>query len=67
MMGGLAMINVLTDSLKMSFSARFKSGALFSFLITISGILIFHIGAPFRVLVGGTLAAFFLDRTDFKP
>jgi benzoate membrane transport protein len=67
MLGGLAMINVLIDSLKMSFSERFKTGALFSFLITISGISIFHIGAPFWGLVGGTLASFFLDRTDLKP
>jgi benzoate membrane transport protein len=51
----------------MSFSAGFKTGALFSFLITISGISIFHIGAPFWGLVGGTLASFFLDRTDLKP
>ncbi|MEY2195052.1 benzoate/H(+) symporter BenE family transporter [Neobacillus sp. BF23-41] len=56
MLGGLAMINVLTDSLKICYSARFKTGAVFSFLITISGILLFHIGAPFWGLVGGTLA-----------
>jgi benzoate membrane transport protein len=67
MLGGLAMINVLIDSLKTSFSGGFKSGALFSFLITISGISLFHIGAPFWGLVGGTLASFFLDRTYLKP
>lgn len=67
MLGGLAMINVLIDSLKTSFSGRFKTGALFSFLITISGISLFHIGAPFWGLVGGTLSSFFLDRTDLKP
>jgi benzoate membrane transport protein len=66
MLGGLAMINVLIDSLKTSFSGRFKTGALFSFLITTSGISLFHIGAPFWGLVGGTLASFFLDRTYLK-
>jgi benzoate membrane transport protein len=64
-LGGLAMIGVLIDSLKMSFSQNFKAGSLFSFLITVSGISIFHIGAPFWGLLGGTIAAFFLDKNDF--
>ena len=64
-LGGLAMIGVLIDSLKMSFSHNFKAGSLFSFLITVSGISIFHIGAPFWGLLGGTIAAFFLDKNDF--
>ncbi|WEG10976.1 benzoate/H(+) symporter BenE family transporter [Pullulanibacillus sp. KACC 23026] len=66
LLGGVAMISVLVDSLKMSFSGPFKSGALFSFLITISGISIFHIGAPFWGLIGGTLATLFLDKQDLK-
>jgi benzoate membrane transport protein len=65
-LGGLAMIGVLIDSLKMSFSQNFKAGSLFSFLITVSGISIFHIGAPFWGLLGGTIAAFFLDKKDFE-
>jgi benzoate membrane transport protein len=62
LLGGLAMIAVLIDSLRMSFSERFRAGALFSFMITISGISIMHIGAPFWGLIGGTLASLFLDR-----
>ena len=65
LLGGVAMISVLVDSLKMSFSGPFKSGALFSFIITISGISILHIGARFWGLVGGTLASVFLDKQDF--
>ncbi|WP_409290846.1 benzoate/H(+) symporter BenE family transporter [Peribacillus sp. SCS-37] len=65
LLGGVAMISVLVDSLKMSFSGPFKSGALFSFIITISGISILHIGAPFWGLIGGTLATVFLDKQDF--
>jgi benzoate membrane transport protein len=60
------MIGVLIDSFKTSFSAKFKAGALFSFLITVSGISILHIGAPFWGLIGGTLASVFLDQKDFR-
>lgn len=67
LLGGVAMIGVLVDSLKMSFSGRFKAGALFSFLITISGISLLHIGAPFWGLIGGTLATLFLDKSDLTP
>jgi benzoate membrane transport protein len=66
MLGGLAMIGVLTDSLHTSFSTKFKKSALFSFLITISGISLFHIGAPFWGLVGGTFTSFMLERMDYK-
>jgi benzoate membrane transport protein len=66
LLGGLAMINVLTDSLHMSFSTKFKIGALFSFMITVSGISIMHIGAPFWGLVGGMIASLLMERKDFK-
>jgi benzoate membrane transport protein len=66
MLGGLAMISVLTDSLHMSFSAKFRKSALFSFIITISGVSLFHIGAPFWGLVGGTFTSFLLEPNDYK-
>jgi benzoate membrane transport protein len=66
MLGGLAMISVLTDSLHMSFSTHFRKSALFSFLITLSGISILHIGAPFWGLVVGTCTSYLLERNDFK-
>ncbi|WCK56504.1 benzoate/H(+) symporter BenE family transporter [Aneurinibacillus sp. Ricciae_BoGa-3] len=62
LLGGLAMVGVLIDSLQRSFSEQYKMGALFSFMITISGISVFHIGAPFWGLVGGTLVSLFLER-----
>jgi benzoate membrane transport protein len=65
MLGGLAMLSVLTDSLQMSFSSKFKMGALFSFLITMSGVSILHIGAPFWGLIGGTVVSLVLDKQDF--
>lgn len=66
LLGGLAMIGVLLTSLQMSFSGRFKMGALFSFLITISGFTLLHIGAPFWGLVGGVMVSVMLERKDFQ-
>lgn len=66
MLGGIAMISVLTDSLHMSFHGKFKKSALFSFLITVSGISIVHIGAPFWGLVGGTCVSYVLERKDYQ-
>lgn len=65
LLGGLAMIGVLMNCLQMSFSVRFKIGALFSFLITISGFSLFHIGAPFWGLVGGLIVSLLLEKKDF--
>ncbi|MFM1654522.1 benzoate/H(+) symporter BenE family transporter [Brevibacillus sp. B_LB10_24] len=67
LLGGLAMVGVLAGSLASSFSSRFKLGALFSFIITVSGVSLFHIGAPFWGLAGGTLASLVLERADFSP
>ncbi len=66
LLGGLAMVGVLVNTLKMSFSGLFKMGALFSFLITVSGFSLFNVGAPFWGLVGGTLISLLLERNDFK-
>ncbi|MEW9673239.1 benzoate/H(+) symporter BenE family transporter [Ammoniphilus sp. 3BR4] len=66
LLGGLAMIGVLLTSLQMSVSARFKMGALFSFLITISGFSLLNIGAPFWGLVGGLMVSILLERRDFR-
>lgn len=64
MLGGIAMISVLTDALKMSFGGGFKKSALFSFLITVSGVSVLHIGSPFWGLVGGVCASYVLERDD---
>jgi benzoate membrane transport protein len=66
MLGGLAMIGVLTDSLHMSFHAKFKKSALFSFLITVSGITVLHVGEPFWGLVGGTCVSYLLEKEDYR-
>lgn len=65
MLGGMAMLGVLTGAFQSAFSGKFKTGALFSFLITFSGLKIAGIGSAFWGLVGGVLASYLLDRADF--
>jgi benzoate membrane transport protein len=66
LLGGLALIGVLKNCLVMSFSQSFKMGALFSFIITVSDVSFFNIGAPFWALVGGALVSLFLEKKDFS-
>lgn len=65
LLGGIAMVGVLLNCLRMSFSTRFKMGSLFCFLITISGFSILNIGAPFWGLVGGLIVSILLEKNDF--
>ncbi|MFC4767760.1 benzoate/H(+) symporter BenE family transporter [Effusibacillus consociatus] len=65
LLGGLAMVGVLMSSLHMSFASHFRMGALFSFMITISGFTILNIGPPFWGLVGGIVVSLLLERKDF--
>ena len=66
LLGGLAMIGVLMQSMQTSFSSTHKMGALFAFLITLSNISIFQIGAPFWGLLGGMLVSWVLDQADWR-
>lgn len=66
LLAGLALINVLKDSLVSTFSANFKIGALFSFMITLSDFSLFNIGSPFWGLVFGLLFSFVFEREDFS-
>ncbi|MED4602842.1 benzoate/H(+) symporter BenE family transporter [Paenibacillus validus] len=66
LLGGLAMIGVLVNSLQMSFSAGHKLGALFAFMITLSDITLFRIGAPFWGLAGGIVFSFILEKQDWR-
>ncbi len=66
LLAGLALLQVLGSSFAAAFGSNFRLGAVFTFLITISGVQIFNIGAPFWGLVGGCLASLLLERKDFK-
>lgn len=65
---GLSMIGVLIGAFELSFSSkRFRTGAIFSLLIAMSGINIFFVSAPFWSLVGGVLVSYITEPHDFNP
>lgn len=66
LLAGLALLEVLGSCFAAAFGERFRLGALFTFLITISGIRLLNIGAPFWGLVGGTFVSALLERQVFK-
>jgi len=66
LLAGLALLEVLGSCFAAAFGEKFRLGALFTFLITISGMRLLNIGAPFWGLVGGTFVSALLERQDFK-
>ncbi len=66
LLAGLALLQVLGRCFAAAFGEKFPLGALFTFLITISEVRLFNIGAPFWGLVGGTVVSLLLERQDFR-
>ena len=66
LLAGLALLEVLWRCFHVAFGERFRLGALFTFMITLSGIRLLNIGAPFWGLVGGTAIALLLETEDFR-
>jgi benzoate membrane transport protein len=64
-LAGLAMLRVLQGAFATAFNGAFGIGALVAFLVTVSGITIAGIGAPFWGLVFGALVSRVLERADF--
>jgi benzoate membrane transport protein len=67
---GLAMLGVLTTSLKSAFSAsRFQMGAFFAMIIGMSGVHFFNIGAPLWAIIGSLIVSFLIEQHHFafKP
>lgn len=63
---GLALLRVLTSSLATAFSGKkHEMGALFAFLIAVSGIQILGIGASFWALVLGVVVSMIFETKDF--
>ena len=65
-LAGLAMLRVLQSAFAVAFQGRFTLGALVTFLVTVAGIPIFNIGAPFWALIAGTLVSLLLERADWR-
>ena len=65
-LAGLAMLRVLQAAFTTAFAGKFKLSALITFLITVSGISILNIGAPFWGLIFGFIVSWLIERTDYK-
>lgn len=63
-LGGLAVFKVLQSSMVAAFSERYSLGALVTFIITVSDVNIFNIGAPFWGLVFGAIISGLLERNE---
>ena len=65
-LAGLAMLRVLQSAFAVAFQGRFTMGALVTFLVTVAGIPILNIGAPFWALIAGMLVSLLLERSDWR-
>ena len=65
-LAGLAMLRVLQAAFVTAFKARFSLGALVAFVVTVAGVPLAGIGAPFWGLVFGFAASALLERADFR-
>lgn len=66
-LAGLAMLRVLQNAFTIAFRGRFTLGALVTFLVTVAGIPVFNIGAPFWALIAGAVVSLLLEREDWRP
>jgi benzoate membrane transport protein len=66
-LAGLAMLRVLQNAFASAFEGKFGVGALVAFLVTVSGMSIANVGAPFWGLVFGALVSRVMERGDFAP
>jgi benzoate membrane transport protein len=64
-LAGLAMLRVLQAAFVTAFATRFTLGALVTFVVTVSDVSVFNIGAPFWGLVAGLGVSLLLERGDF--
>ncbi|ALM54678.1 benzoate transporter [Halomonas huangheensis] len=62
---GLALLRVIGSAMQMTFSGKHQVGALFSFLIAVSGIQILGIGSSFWALVLGAGLSMLVEFKDF--
>lgn len=65
-LAGLAMLRVLQSAFTVSFGGRHTLGALVTFLVTVSDVAIFNIGAAVWGLVFGYLVTRLLEPDDFR-
>ena len=64
-LAGLALLRTLQGAFQTSFGPGFPFGGLIAFLVTLAGLPIFNIGAPFWGLVFGVIASLLMERDSF--
>ncbi|MCU9840483.1 benzoate/H(+) symporter BenE family transporter [Ruegeria sp. WL0004] len=64
-LAGLALLRTLQSSFQAAFGPVFPLGALVAFLVTLAGMPILNIGAPFWGLVFGVLASLLMEKESF--
>ena len=64
-LAGIALLKVLQSAFTTAFQGAFSLGALVAFMVTISNLSLFNIGAPFWGLVFGFVASWVMERVDF--
>ncbi|TMJ67235.1 MAG: benzoate transporter, partial [Alphaproteobacteria bacterium] len=65
-LAGLAMLRVLQSAFAIGFQGRCALGALVTFLVTVAGIPILNIGAPFWALIAGAAVSLVMERDDWR-
>jgi benzoate membrane transport protein len=63
-LAGLAMLRVLQSAFAAAFGGRYTLSALIAFLVSLGGVPLLNIGAPFWGLVAGLLVARTIERGD---
>lgn len=66
LLAGLALFPVLGNAFKEAFSGKHRFGALTCFMLTLSQITIWNVGAPFWGLIAGVLVSAILEPADFQ-
>lgn len=65
-LGGIALLPVLQGAFINAFNGKFASGALVAFMVTLSEVTLFNVGAPFWGLLAGLLVSWILERAHFQ-
>ena len=65
-LGGLALFRALQSWMATAFGGDLSSGALTAFLVTLSGVSIFHIGAAFWGLIFGVGVSWLLEQAKLQ-
>jgi benzoate membrane transport protein len=63
---GLALLRVISSAMHITFSGKHEVGAMFAFLIAVSGVQIFGIGSSFWGLVLGAGLSMLVEFKDFE-